>query len=158
VTDSESILRCINAIKATFSNNEPAVGTYYYRTTYAGNHAYTNATSNTVTGQETTLTIAATTTTPKVNQMLNFTGVLALYNGTSSTPLTGQRVYLEASTSRSGPWSPGASTPSTTNAAGKYGFTGHISIAGTYYVRVWFAGTTAYPGCVSPAVKVVVSK
>jgi hypothetical protein len=38
-----------------------------------------------------------------------------------------------------------------------YGFAGHISIAGTYYIRAQFYATAAYPGCVSPTVKVVVS-
>jgi hypothetical protein len=70
---------------------------------------------------------------------------------------TGQKVYLEVSTNSSGPWSLASSTPSTTNAAGMYGFAGHISIAGTYYIRAQFYATAAYPGCVSPTVTVVVS-
>jgi hypothetical protein len=38
-----------------------------------------------------------------------------------------------------------------------YGFAGHISIAGTYYIRAQFDATTTYPGCVSPVGTVVVS-
>jgi hypothetical protein len=110
-----------------------------------------------VTVQETTLTIAASTTTPKVNKTVSFTGVLALYNGISSTPLSGQAVYLEASPSSSGPWSR-TSDNGFTNATGTYGFTGFIGNAGTFYVRAHFNGAGTYPGCVSPVVKVVVSK
>jgi hypothetical protein len=38
-----------------------------------------------------------------------------------------------------------------------YGFAGHISIAGTYYIRAQFYATATYPGCVSPVGTVVVS-
>ena len=143
----------------SFSKNETALGTYYYRSAYNGNATYASATSNVVkvTVQETTLSIAASNTTPKANQTFNFTGILALYNGASSTPLTGLKVYLEDSSSSSGPWSLASSSAATTNAAGKYGFVGRINKAGTYYVRAYFDGTTAYPGCASPTVKVVVS-
>jgi outer membrane protein assembly factor BamB len=141
----------------SFSRSETAAGVYFYRTTYAGNTTYTNATSNVVrvTVQQTTLTIAANTTTPKVNQTFNVTGVLTFYNGTSSTALVGKPVYLEGSYDAQN-WFP-ISANDTTNATGTYGFHGYISAAGTFYIRADFDGTTTYPGCVSPAVTVVVS-
>jgi outer membrane murein-binding lipoprotein Lpp len=82
------------------------------------------------------------------NQKFTVNGTL-LTQGTLSTAVVSKSVYLEGSYDGQN-WFR-ISTNATTKAGGAYSFSGYISLAGTYYLRVHFDGTTAYAGCVSNA-------
>ena len=136
-------------------NNESAVNTYYYRTTYAGSTTYTNATSNvvsvTVTKIPTTLTATASAKIVAVNQQFTVSGTLKT-QGTPSTALVSQPVYLEGSYDNI-TWFR-ISANATTKAGGAYSFAGYISQTGSYYLRAHFDGTATYAGSVSNAILV----
>jgi C1A family cysteine protease len=133
-----------------FSNNESAAGTYYYRTAYDGNATYTTATSNTVnvnvTKIPTTLTIAASNTTPVVNQQVTFNATLS--NGT--TPLSGENItiYHYLNNVRYN------DTTNTTNTTGQITVTTSFGSPGqrTYYAT--FAGDSSYQAKTSSVVTI----
>jgi outer membrane protein assembly factor BamB len=88
------------------STSEPVAGTYYYRTTYAGNPTYTNATSNvvkvsvtapTTTGNLLLNTHLVSTTTgspPKIVTTYTFSGQLMT---TSWTPIANAAITFQSS-------------------------------------------------------------
>jgi hypothetical protein len=146
-----------------FSKNESAAGTYYYRTTYAGNATYANATSNVV---KVSVTAPATagnlllnthlvsTTTgspPKMVTTYTFSGQLMT---TSWTPITNAAITLQSSADTVH-WSAFAS-PVKTNAQGAYTFKGTLK-PGSYYFRTFFAGTSSTGPTASKTVKIVIS-
>jgi 5-hydroxyisourate hydrolase-like protein (transthyretin family) len=121
-----------------FSTSQPTIGTYYYRTKYAGNATdyYASATSNVVTvqvGPSTTLTAAANVTSTQVNTPFTINGTL----NTTLGPLTGATVQLQNSTDNS-TWNNVATT--VTDANGNYSFSNNESAAGTHYYRTTYAG------------------
>ncbi|MGA9078882.1 MAG: lectin like domain-containing protein, partial [Halobacteriota archaeon] len=128
-----------------FSNNESAAGTYYYRTAYDG-----NATSNTVTvnvtKMPTTLTLAASTTTPTVNQPVTFNATLS----NATTPLSGENVtiYHYLNNVRYN------DTTNVTNSTGQITVTTNFGSPGTRTYYATFAGDSSYQASTSSVVTV----
>jgi large repetitive protein len=151
----------------SFSNNESVVGTYYYRTTYAGlgsgsTQYYSNATSNgvkvTVTAQtpsNTNLTAVAAPTTVPYSTPFTISGTLS--NATSPyTGITGATIQLQSSTDNVTFTNvPGATN--VTGATGGYTFSQSEPTAGTYYYRTTYAGDAFYNGTTSNVVNVTVT-
>jgi 5-hydroxyisourate hydrolase-like protein (transthyretin family) len=135
-----------------FSINESTSGTYYYRTTYAGNALENNATSPAVTVQVTQVTtqlsIAANVTAVETNQNFTISGTLNTTSGTSPGP--GFSITLQKNVS--GTWNNVATN--VTNATGGYQFSINESTSGTYYYRTTFAGSGTI---LSPATSAVVT-
>jgi hypothetical protein len=120
----------------SISTSEPAVGTYQYQTTYAGNATYGPATSAVVTVNVPTigtqLTAATNLTSVVTNQNFTINGTLT---DTSGNPIPSATITLQRSVS--GTWTDAANT--TTN-AGSYQFSQNESAAATYYYRTTYAG------------------
>jgi hypothetical protein len=120
----------------TFNQSEPTLNTYYFRTIYAGNTTWGNATSNVVavavnTVGTTNLTAVATPEIAPVNVNFTINGTL---NDTSGTPITGALITLENHNTSA----PIATT--TTDANGNYAFSLNESTLGTYYYNTAYAG------------------
>jgi hypothetical protein len=134
----------------SISTSEPAVGTYQYQTTYAGNATYTNATSNVVSVNvfqiTTQLNATASITTTAVNTPFTINGTLS----TSSGGIAGAVIILQKNVS--GTWTTVNTT--TTGANGNYTFSISEPAAGTYYYRTTYAGYSTY---FSPATSPVVT-
>jgi hypothetical protein len=140
-----------------FSRNETTVGTYYYRTTYAGTITYANATSNvvkvtvTTTKTPTTLTASINMTTASTNQNFTIKGRLTQ----SGVGLNYQAITLERSTDNK-TFTPIATT-GPNQGSSYYNFSRNETTAGTYYYRTTYAGTATYTNATSNVVKVTVS-
>jgi hypothetical protein len=121
----------------TFNQSEPTLNTYYFRTTYAGNSTYGNATSNVVSvlvntvGTTQLSAVAAPEITP-VNTNFTISGTL---NDTSGTPISGAVITLE-NNSTSAP----IGNTTTTDANGNYSFSHNESTLGTWYYKTAYAG------------------
>jgi 5-hydroxyisourate hydrolase-like protein (transthyretin family) len=140
-----------------FSDNESVAGSYQYRTTYAGNAAYINATSNTVSVQVTTiptqLSAAANLTTAYVNQNFTINGTL---NSTDGTAIAGATITLQKNVS--GTWQNVTGNTASTTSTGAYGISTSESAAGTYQYRAVYAGNATFGNATSNAVAVTVSR
>jgi hypothetical protein len=140
-----------------FSNNESAAGIYYYRSTYAGNATYANATSNVVNVTVSkTLTTALNAAAPATaNATQNFTVSGNLTSG--GQPLAGQSVTLQRSTDNKTWTNVTPPMANTTNGTGGYAFSRNESAAGTYYYRTAYAGNATYANATSNVVTVNVT-
>jgi outer membrane protein assembly factor BamB len=136
-----------------FSQNEIAVGVYYYRTTYAGNDTYANATSNVVSVLRpvilTQLSAAANLTSVVVNQNFTINGTL---NTTGGTPIAGATIQLQKNVS--GTWT--NVMTNVTDSTGGYQFSQNESANGTYYYRTAYDGNDTHANATSNTVSVTV--
>jgi Bacterial Ig-like domain len=127
-----------------FARNESAAGVYYYRTTFAGDTAYTNATSNVVTVTISKLPTALTIIAPSVadvNKSFTVSGKLTA-NG---VPLGGQNVTLFRYNPATNAWTTLGKVPTnSTGVVGLYTFNVKEGAANSYAYQVMYAGTTAY--------------
>jgi 5-hydroxyisourate hydrolase-like protein (transthyretin family) len=138
----------------SFSHNESALGTYGYKTAYAGYLGISGTTSNevnvTVTNVTTQLTAAANVTL--VNGPFTISGTLSTTNGTTPGPIANATIIFKTS--------PGGATiaTTTTNASGNYAFNKSESTIGTYHYLTTYAGNTTdyYASATSPVVTVQV--
>jgi Tfp pilus assembly protein PilV len=140
----------------SISTSEAAAGTFQYRTTYAGNATYANATSNTVsvTVSRLSTTLSATISSKfvAVNKQFSIKGTLSA----GKTGIAGATITLQRSTNNAA-WNNVTNT--TTNAAGQYQFSRSESSAGTYYYRTAYNGNATYTSATSTVVSAkVVSK
>ena len=137
----------------TFSNNESASGIYYYRTAYAGNATYANATSNTVSVQVNTiatqLSAATNLTSAAVDQNFTISGTL----NTTSGPVAGATITLQNNSS--GTWNNVTTTTTDTN--GNYTFSNNESTAWNYSYQTTYAGNATYANAISNTVNVTVA-
>jgi 5-hydroxyisourate hydrolase-like protein (transthyretin family) len=138
----------------SFSQSESALGTYYFRTTYAGSPTYTNATSNVVSVIVTPIatTLNATASVSTVNVSVPFTISGTLSENTSGNGISGQTITLQEN--ESGTWTTVNTT--TTNSSGFYQFTLLEPVAGTYQYRTTYDGNTVYSNAISLVVTVQV--
>ena len=130
-----------------FSTSESVVGTYQYRTTYAGNDAYANATSPAVQVQvraPTQLSAAANLPSVAINQSFAINGTL---NTTAGTPIAGATIQLQKNVS--GTWTDVTGKTNTTTSAGAYSISTSESAAGTYQYRTTFVGDGTYANATS---------
>jgi hypothetical protein len=137
-----------------FNESEPTLGTYHFRTTYAGNATdyYANATSPVVTvqvGPPTTLTAAANVTTAPVNTPFTISGTLSTQSGV----LSGQSIALQSNST--GNWTTVNTT--TTDSNGNYAFSVSESVNGTYQYQTTYAGTSSILPATSSEVSVTVT-
>ena len=142
----------------SFSGSVSAQGLYYFRSVYAGNVTYSGSVSsiqhiNCTGPQATTLYISISNSTPSVNQPLLFHG--QLYATATKTPLSGEPVWLQASTDQK-TWELGSASAATT-VNGSCDFTGAIGSAGTYYFRLYHNATDDYLASYSSIIKVTVT-
>jgi|GEM_PF-523057 len=132
-----------------FSRSEMTSGTCYYRTKYAGDSTYTNATSKvvkvTVTKKPTTFSISTSPTAPKLNVAFTVSGTLK--SGTSG--LKGLSVHLERKIV-GGSWTTVASATKTTGTGGVVSVSQKVTSHNTYSYRWHFIGTATYLPCYSP--------
>ncbi|MFZ0926693.1 MAG: carboxypeptidase-like regulatory domain-containing protein [Halobacteriota archaeon] len=133
-------------------------GLYYFRSVYAGNVTYLGSVSSTITinctgAQSTVLYISVSNTTPTVNQPLLFYG--QLYTTATKTPLSGEPVWLQASTDQK-TWELGSALAANT-VNGGCSFAGAIGSTGTYYFRLYHNATSDYLASYSSVVKVTVT-
>jgi hypothetical protein len=142
----------------TFSGSVAGKGLYYFRSVYGGNVTYLGSTSSITTinctgPQATTLYISVSNTTPTVNQPLLFQGWLQ--TTTTKTPLSGEPVWLQASTDQK-TWELGSALASKT-VNGSCAFAGAIGSPGTYYFRLYHNATDDYLASYSSIIKVTVT-
>ncbi|MGA3199372.1 MAG: Ig-like domain repeat protein [Halobacteriota archaeon] len=133
-------------------------GLYYFRSVYGGNVTYLGSTSSITTinctgPQATTLYISVSNTTPTVNQPLLFQGWLQ--TTTTKTPLSGEPVWLQASTDQK-TWELGSALAANTH-NGSCSFAGAIGSTGTYYFRLYHNATDDYLASYSSIVKITVT-
>ena len=140
-----------------FNGNESAAGTYYYRTAYAGNATYTNATSNTVSVNvtvaplSTTLNATISTTTAYVNENFTINGTL-----NATDPIAGAPIQLQKNVS--GTWTNVTGKTNTTTATGAYTISTSEPAVGTYQYRTTYDGNDIYANATSSSVSVTVNK
>jgi outer membrane protein assembly factor BamB len=143
------------------STSGSTLGAYQYRTTYAGNDTYINATSNAV--QVTVVPgtqLSLSTVQIHVTSSSQTHAITYAISGTLTTTPTpvgiaNAKIYLQWSKDNTN-WSPASSTPAVTNANGAYAFKGTLS-PGTYYFRTAYNGSSPLASSVSRVVKVSVS-
>jgi 5-hydroxyisourate hydrolase-like protein (transthyretin family) len=140
----------------SFSHNEPTLGTYGYKTAYAGYLGINGTTSNevnvTVTNVTTQLTAAANVTSVNVSVPFTISGTLSTTNGTTPGPIANATIIFTTS--------PGGATiaTTTTNATGNYAFNQSEPTLGTYHYVTTYAGNTTdyYANATSSVVTVQV--
>jgi len=141
-----------------FSGSVTGKGLYYFHSVYSGNVTYLGSVSSTITinctgPQPTTLYISVSNTTPEVNQPLLFQGWLQ--TTTTKTPLSGEPVWLQASTDQK-TWELGSALAANTH-NGSCSFAGAIGSTGTYYFRLYHNATDDYLASYSSIVKITVT-
>jgi hypothetical protein len=135
----------------TISKSEPTAGTYYYRTTYAGDAFYNSTTSNVVNVTVTTIgtTLNATVngaTSTSVLPSVPFTINGTLTENTTGAPIQNQLITLQNSTDNA-TWTTVNTTR--TNSLGFYQFNQSQPVAGLYYYHTTYANNTVYSNAVS---------
>lgn len=140
-----------------FKRSETGTGLYYYRALFAGDTAYTSATSNvvivTITKMPTKLTILAPVGV-STGDGFTVSGTLAA-NGAG---LGGQNVSLYRYSPTADAWAKVAVvTTSASGTVGSYSFTVTENAADTYAYQVMYARTTTYRPTASAAERVDVT-
>ena len=138
-------------------------GTYYFRTYYPGTAQFSETFSRVIkvrvtassTRQPTRLSISASGPAPAAGRPNTFSGTLSTIGTLTPSSLANAKVYLQVSTNNKN-WELASNIPATTRANGAYTFSKSLS-TGTYYFRIYYAGTSQYLETFSPTVKVYVT-
>ncbi|MGA9078627.1 MAG: lectin like domain-containing protein [Halobacteriota archaeon] len=155
--DTTKTTNAIGQITLTTSFGSPGTRTYY--ATFAGDSSYKASTSSVVTVNvtaRTNVTLAASPTTPAVNQSVTFTATLSWWN-----PATGKWIVVATSGKPIQIWHTlngirYNDTTTYTNASGTATFTQKFASAGTRYYYATFAGDTWYTVSTSAVVTISV--
>ncbi|MGA3199620.1 MAG: PQQ-binding-like beta-propeller repeat protein [Halobacteriota archaeon] len=149
--DTTNVTNPSGQVTVTTSFGSPGTRTYY--ASFAGDSSYQNSTSKVVTvnvnAAQTSTTLAASTTTPAVNQEVTFTATLKSGGAPISEPVT---IYHYLNGVRHN------DVNATTNATGQLTLSTSFGSFGKYTYYATFAGNSAYKASTSSVVTVNVGQ
>ena len=138
-----------------FSTNEATVSAYYYRTTYDGDDAYSNATSDvvrvSVSKLPTQLIAAVNPAAAQPNQQFTVSGTLTT---TNNLPIFGATIQLQVNVS--GAWTDVTDNSSATGQNGSYRIVSSQPSADAYQYRTAYAGDDTHAGNSSTVIDITV--